>query len=210
MSQGPDRSLLQDEQGHPIGPDGRRLTPEQADIVLRRDGPLMVAANAGSGKTTVLVERFVRYVVDDGIDPRAILAITFTRRAAGQLRERIRARFLQIGCGAEARAMEAAWISTIDGFCLRVLSSHAVVAGLDPALSVLDPAELRPLRERAWEDALGRVLDRAAGPPAAGVLDVLDRFGYGPLRSLISDLYDELRSSGQTRPALPVPVAPTL
>ena len=99
----------------------------------------MVAANAGSGKTTVLVERFVRHVVDDEIDPRAILAITFTRRAAGQLRERIRARLLQLGCAAEAQAMEAAWISTIDGFCLRVLSSHAVVAGLDPALDGARP-----------------------------------------------------------------------
>mgnify|MGYP002075152566 CR=1 FL=1 len=209
MSGGPDRSLLEDAAGDPIGPDGRRLTPEQADVVLHRDGPLMVAANAGSGKTTVLVERFVRHVVDDGIDPRSILAITFTRRAAGQLRERIRARLLQIGCGAEAQAMEAAWISTIDGFCLRVLSSHAVVAGLDPTLTVLDPAELRPLREHAWEEALGALLGRSGTPPP-GVLDVVDRFGYDRLRGLVSGLYDELRSRGLTRPSLPVPVAPSL
>ena len=143
MSAGIDRALLEDASGRPIGPGGATLTREQARVVLERDGPLMVAANAGSGKTTVLVERFVRHVVDDGLDPRAILAITFTRRAAGQLRERIRTRFIQLGCIEHARAMEGAWISTIDGFCLRVLRSHAVVAGLDPQLTVLDPGELR-------------------------------------------------------------------
>ena len=210
MSSRPDRSLLEDPDGRPIGPDGHLLTDEQADVVLHRDGPLMVAANAGSGKTTVLVERFVRHVVDDDIDPRAILAITFTRRAAGQLRERIRARLLQIGCPAQAQAMEAAWISTIDGFCLRVLSSHAVVAGLDPALTVLDPAELRPLREQAWEEALAALLGTPGTPPSPGVVEIVDRFGYGTLRGLVCSLYDELRSRGMTHPELPIPVAPSL
>lgn len=210
MTDGPDRTLLEDADGTPIGPQGHALTPEQADVVLHRDGPLMVAANAGSGKTTVLVERFVRYVVDDGIDPRAILTITFTRRAAGQLRERIRARFLQLGCGAHAQAMEAAWISTIDGFCLRVLSSHAVAAGLDPTLTVLDPSELRPLREHAWEEALASVLGRPGSPPPPGAVEIVDRFGYDTLRGLVAGLYDELRSRGLTTPALPVPVAPSL
>ena len=210
MSGGPNRALLEDPGGHPIGAGGKRLTAEQARVVLERDGPLMVAANAGSGKTTVLVERFVRHVIDDDLDPRSILAITFTRRAAGQLRERIRARFMQLGCTEHARAMEGAWISTIDGFCLRVLRSHAVVAGLDPELAVLDPGELRPLRERAWEDTLAAILGRPGTPPPAAVLGVLDRFGYAPLRTLISDLYDELRSAGQTRPSLPVPDRPTL
>ncbi len=64
-----DRTLLEDAAGRPIGPGGAALTREQARVVLERDGPLMVAANAGSGKTTVLVERFVRHVVDDGLDP---------------------------------------------------------------------------------------------------------------------------------------------
>ncbi len=163
-----DRTLLEDAAGRPIGPGGTTLTREQARVVLEREGPLMVAANAGSGKTTVLVERFVRHVIDDDLDPRAILAITFTRRAAGQLRERIRARFMQLGCTEHARAMEGAWISTIDGFCLRVLRSHAVVAGLDPQLTVLDPGELRPLRERAWEDALAGILGRPGTPPPRG------------------------------------------
>lgn len=204
-----DRALLEDDRGRPLGADGRRLTPEQAGVVLDRDGPLMVAANAGSGKTSVLVERFVRHVVDDAIDPRAILAITFTRRAAGQLRERIRARLLQIGCASEAQAMEAAWISTIDGFCLRLLRSHALLAGLDPELGVLEPAELRPLREQAWEEALAGALGAAGSRPAAGALELLDRFRYDSLRDLVTELYDELRSAGRARPSLPVPEGAT-
>ena len=96
--------------------------------------------------------------------------------------------------------MEGAWISTIDGFCLRVLRSHAVVAGLDPQLTVLDPGELRPLRERAWEDALAGILGRPGTPPPAAILGVLDRFGYEPLRETVGDLYDELRSAGQVVP----------
>ena len=65
-------------------------------MVLDRDGPLMVAANAGSGKTTVLVERFARAVRDRKLDISSILVITYTDRAAGELRTRIRARLLEL------------------------------------------------------------------------------------------------------------------
>ena len=56
----------------------RSFTEEQAGAVARREGPLLLAAGAGSGKTSVLVERFVRSVLDDGLRPGQILAITFT------------------------------------------------------------------------------------------------------------------------------------
>ncbi|MSW96702.1 MAG: AAA family ATPase, partial [Actinobacteria bacterium] len=195
----PDRTLLEDSDGTLLGRRGTRLLPEQAAVVLDREGPLMVAANAGSGKTTVLVERFVRHVVEDGIDPRAILTITFTRRAAGELRGRIRERLLELGCAAEARRLEGAWISTIDGFCNRVLRSHAVLAGLDPRADILAPAELELLVQDAWEDAVGGLI---ADP---GVLDLLDRFGYEELLVLVRGLHDELRSAGTTVPRLPLP-----
>ena len=66
------------------------LTPEQEQAVARRGEALLVSAGAGSGKTSVLVERFVRAVCEDGVSPGRILAITFTDRAAGELRERVR------------------------------------------------------------------------------------------------------------------------
>src|SRR5947209_5387898 len=63
---------------------GPQLTDEQEQAVVRRAEPLLVSAAAGSGKTSVLVERFIRAVREDGIAPGRILAITFTDRAAGE------------------------------------------------------------------------------------------------------------------------------
>ena len=68
-----------------------RFTAEQQAAIERRRGSFALAANAGSGKTSVLVERYVRAVLRDGVAPARILAITFTDRAAGELRERVRA-----------------------------------------------------------------------------------------------------------------------
>ena len=68
------------------------FTPEQWEAIERRGGALFLDAGAGSGKTSVLVERFARGVLEDGLDPAAILTITFTDKAAAEMRERIRAR----------------------------------------------------------------------------------------------------------------------
>jgi ATP-dependent helicase/nuclease subunit A len=118
----------------------RAFTPEQAEAIRRRDGDLMLSANAGSGKTSVLVERFVASVVDDDLRPDQVLAITFTDKAAGELRARVRSRLLELGEREGAREAEGAWITTFHGFCQRILRAHAVAAGLDPAFTVLDPA----------------------------------------------------------------------
>ena len=67
-------------------------TDEQAVAIERRAGNLLLDAGAGSGKTSVLVERFVRAVLEDGVDVGAILTITFTEKAAAELRDRIRRR----------------------------------------------------------------------------------------------------------------------
>ena len=142
---------------------GRIFTDEQTAAIDRRSGALLVSAAAGSGKTTVLVERFVRSVLDDGIAPASMLAITFTDKAAGELRARVRARFLELGERRSAQGTEAAWISTIHGFCARVLRRHAVRAGLAPGFVVLDEATARELRSDAFDEALAGFLDGAAG-----------------------------------------------
>ena len=119
------------------GPD---FTAEQEQAAARRRGPLLLAAGAGSGKTSVLVERFVRAVREDGIAPGRILAITFTERAAAELRERVRARLLELGEREAARDTEGAPIGTFHGFCARLLRVHALTAGLDPEFAILDEA----------------------------------------------------------------------
>ena len=105
---------------------GRQWTAEQWRAIERRQGDLLLDAGAGSGKTSVLVERFVRAVLVDGVDVSAILTITFTEKAAAELRDRIRARLRELGAGEAARQTEGAFISTIHGFCARVLRAHAL------------------------------------------------------------------------------------
>ncbi len=179
---------------------GPRLTEEQAQAVRRRDEPILLSAAAGSGKTTVLVERFVQAVCEDGVAPGAVLAITFTDRAAGELRERVRRRLLELGEREAARDTEAAFIGTFHGFCARLLRTHPLPAGLDPDFRILDAGQSARLRTRAYEDALTDFL--AGGEPAA--VDLLAAYGVDVVRKTIEQLYAELRSRGSRRPRLPV------
>src|SRR4051794_725795 len=181
------------------GPGGRELTPAQMAAVEQRSRSLLVSANAGSGKTSVLVERFARAVREDGVDAARILAITFTDKAAGELRERLRARFLELGDREAARATESAFVATIHGFCARLLRAHAVAAGLDPSFAVLDEPRAARLRERAFAEALRGFL-AGGGQPG---LDLVAAYGPDRLRNAIVAVYDALRSQGEQPPRLP-------
>jgi ATP-dependent exoDNAse (exonuclease V) beta subunit len=175
------------------------LTQEQRVAVTRRSGPLALSANAGSGKTSVLVERYVLAVIEDGVAPSRILAITFTDRAAGELRERVRARLVAAGEREAARESAGAFVSTFHGFCARLLRSHAVLAGRTPDFAVLGESSALSLRDSAFDAALPRWLD----DPAA--LEMAAAFGVGELRDAVGSAYDELRSRGERFPALAVP-----
>ena len=176
----------------------RSWTAEQRYAIERREGDLLLDAAAGSGKTSVLVERFVRAVLDDDLPVTSILAITFTDKAAAELRDRIRSRLRELGCTAAARATEGAFISTIHGFCSRLLRAQALAAGLDPAFGVLDQAQAWQLADQAFDDALEDLTRNASG----GV-ELLASYGPGPLRGAILGTYSELRSRGQSEPMLP-------
>src|ERR671930_995206 len=112
-------------------PDRARMNPEQLAAV-EAEGEVFVSAGAGTGKTTVLVERFVKAVCERGIDIDSVLVITYTERAAGELRSRIRGRLAELGRDDLARELDGAWIATIHGFCLRLLKAHPFAAGIDP------------------------------------------------------------------------------
>ena len=179
------------------------LTPEQRAAVEQREGPMLLSANAGSGKTSVLVERFVAAVLEDEIAPAQLLAITFTDKAAGELRSRVRARLGELGERSAARDVERAQISTIHGFCSGVLRAHAVAAGLDPGFTVLPTSTTRALRERAFDAALAELLADAGGAPRTDALDLAAAWGPDRLRSAVVEVHDALRSQGQTVPRLP-------
>src|SRR5437764_4558075 len=117
-------------------------------------GLVFVSAGAGTGKTTVLVERFVRAVCDRGLPIDSVLAITYTERAAGELRGRIRRRLAELGRHDLARELDGAWISTLHGFCHRLLRTHPFEAGIDPHFRVLDANQARVLAGEAFEHAL--------------------------------------------------------
>ena len=115
-----------------------------------------------------MVERFAEAVLRRRRAPSAsILTLTFTEKAAAELRERIRRRFAELGEAEHARAVDAAWIGTIHGFCARVLRTQPLAAGLDPRFTVLDEAAARRLAADGLRGARSRTgRPRTAPPPS--------------------------------------------
>jgi ATP-dependent helicase/nuclease subunit A len=170
----------------------RSANPQQQAAIDAR-GSVFVAAGAGTGKTSVLVERFARSVVDDGLDVDSLLVITYTDRAAGELRGRIRERLLELGHPQLARELDGAWISTIHGFCRRLLTAYPLAAGIDPRFRVLDEAQSRVLQGEAFTAALTAFC--AADEPERWQL--LATYRAHGLRSMLVSVYDTLRSAGR-------------
>ncbi|HXF32366.1 MAG TPA: UvrD-helicase domain-containing protein [Solirubrobacterales bacterium] len=188
----------------------RTPTPEQCAAIEARGRDVLLEAGAGSGKTGVMVERYVRLVVDEGISPDAVLAFTFTDKAAAELRARVRAELSRRAAGTGARAVRAAallttiggaWITTIHGFCNRVLAAHPVAAGVDPGFRVLDQPEAERAAREAFDTALAEFL--AAGEPAGE--ETVAAYDLEGLRAVIVAGHDELRSRGAASPSLPDP-----
>lgn len=116
-----------------------------------------MVAGPGSGKTRVLVERFAWLIEHQGVNPEAILAITFTEKAATEIKQRLVDRFA--GNSAVRENIERAWVSTIDGFCARLLQGHAIAAGLAPDFRVLDQPSAERIARDAAEEALQRLYE---------------------------------------------------
>ena len=173
--------------------------------MARRGEPLLLAAGAGSGKTSVLVERFVRAVCEDGVSPGRILAITFTERAASELRERVRERLKELGervamFASSAQDTEAAFVGTFHAFCARLLRTHPLMAGLDPEFEILDEGLAGRMREKAFKVAL---VDLLEGERSEAV-DLLAAYRADRVQAMVAGVYAELRSRGQSLPSLPV------
>jgi DNA helicase-2/ATP-dependent DNA helicase PcrA len=123
------------------------LTPAQCEAVTHVEGPLLVLAGAGSGKTRVITRR-VAHLLQVGIAPEHVLAITFTNKAADEMRERIEALVLS----------SRVWVGTFHGFCARLLRIYAKLVGIDPGFTIYDQSD----RLRAVRD----VMDQLAGDEA--------------------------------------------
>jgi ATP-dependent helicase/nuclease subunit A len=188
----------------------REPTPEQVAAIAARGRDVLLEAGAGTGKTGVMVDRYCRLVCDSGLSPDSILAFTFTDKAAAELRQRIRtelARRAERGSERAATALAGiggAWVTTIHGFCNRVLAAHPVAAGVDPGFRVLDAPETARAAREAFDDALVEFL--AAGDPARE--ETVAAYELEGLRAMIVAVHDELRSRGSTDPRLPEPPRP--
>lgn len=151
-------------------------TPGQREIITTLDKPLMVSAGAGSGKTFTLTQR-IAYALEsessgiDGID--SIMAITFTRKAAGELKARVKRRLLDLGREEDALKVDDAWISTIHGACSRILREHALELGIDPGFEVLSETDVSRLRG----DAMDRVLDEVRESDEHSLLRFVNSIG---------------------------------
>jgi ATP-dependent helicase/nuclease subunit A len=165
----------------------------QQRAAVEATGEVFVSAGAGTGKTAVLVERFVRAVCERGLDVDSILVITYTRRAAGELRARIRGALATRGRPDLARELDGAWISTIHGFCLRLLKAYPFAAGLDPRFRELDDAQAAVLRGESFRRALAVF----CGERDPDRLRLLATYGADGLRRMLTGVYETLRSAGR-------------
>src|SRR5688572_16583460 len=149
----------------------RTLQPAQAIAAYTLDRHVAVTAGPGAGKTTVLVERYLHILREKkppSIDQ--IVAITFTNRAANEMRERLRKELdglLRNAGGPERarwmrykRTLDGAVITTIHGFCMRLLREFPVEAGLDPQFMLLDEHRAATLLAAAVEESLSEAIGR--------------------------------------------------
>ncbi|MDX6411738.1 MAG: ATP-dependent helicase/nuclease subunit, partial [Gaiellaceae bacterium] len=173
--------------------EARLMLNSQQQAAVDAKGLVFVSAGAGTGKTSVLVERFVRAVCDEGLDVGSVLVITYTNRAAGELRTRIRAGLLERGRADLARELDGAWISTIHGFCNRWRKTYPLAAGLDPRFRELDDAQGAVLRGEAFQAALTQFC--AGNEPERLRLLAIHR--AAGLRRMLIGVYETLRSAGR-------------
>jgi len=171
------------------------LSAEQQQAVRRNGQDVCCVAGPGSGKTAVLVERFA-WLVEQGLDPASILAITFTEKAATQIKARLVRRFSN--SPEKRRAVEHAPVSTIHSFCLGLLREHAVEAMLDPGFTVMDEREAEALQSAAME----AVLDRLAAERHDEFVALAEAWPAQDMARELRSVYESLRMGGGAKAAL--------
>lgn len=118
----------------------RGMNDKQKEAVTHTDGPLLIMAGAGSGKTRVLTHRISYLIEEKGVNPWNILAITFTNKAAHEMKQRV-VNLVKDGG-------ENVWVSTFHSMCVRILRREAGYIGYDPSFTIADPSEQKTLMKR--------------------------------------------------------------
>lgn len=145
-----------------------QLTQKQKEAALTRDCDIVVTAGAGSGKTSTLVARYVSLLAD-GYPLRSIIAITFTDKAAREMRSRVRLTLMKLASqantieerrfwGAINAEMDSARISTIHSLCAEIIRAHPVEAAIDPKFDLLDESATTALRNQVVKDTVDEMV----------------------------------------------------
>ncbi len=180
----------------------RQLRPEQAAAAYEISKHVSVTAGPGSGKTTVLVERYLHILRTHKPNIDQIVAITFTNRAANEMRERLRSDLSEILRTANAkdrprwldykRTLDGAVITTIHGFCARMLREFPVEAGVDPQFVLLDEHRAAMLLESVVEEVLSKFISDGHDEVSRLTLGV----GRAKLADALGQVYREVRGQG--------------
>ncbi|MQX35838.1 ATP-dependent helicase [Roseospira navarrensis] len=165
------------------------LNPEQRRAVETLDGPVLVLSGAGTGKTRVLTTRIAHILHQRRAQPWRVLAVTFTNRAAREMRERL--------AGMIGPVAESVWLGTFHALSLRILRRHAALAGLRDGFSILDADDQLRLLKQLMADA---GLDAKKDPPKA----IMGRIQRWKDRGLTPDRVPEedRRGTGAQRAAM--------
>src|SRR6266403_2006737 len=183
----------------------RELKPEQAVAARMLECHLSVTAGPGSGKTFVLVERYLEILRTKKVSVDNIVAITFTNRAANEMRQRVRRKIdalLSTTSGNERqtwlrhkRALEGAVITTIHGFCSRLLHEFPVEANIDPQFMLLDEHQAAMLLESVVEEALTDAIHHDEK-----IVQLAQGAGRAALANALVELHRKYRGEGLSLP----------
>src|SRR5258706_2982298 len=192
----------------PSSPIPRQLKPEQAAAAHTLDCHLSVTAGPVSGKTFVLVERYLEILRTKKVSVDNIVAITFTNRAANEMRQRVRQKIdalLQATSGNERqtwlrhkRALEGAVITTIHGFCSRLLHEFPVEADIDPQFMLLDEHQAAMLLEAVVEEALADAIHHGNEK----IIQLAQGTGRASLAAALVELHRKYRGEGLSLEAI--------
>ena len=183
------------------------LTEEQASPVDHRDTSVVLSSGAGCGKTKVLTERFVSHLERNEASVGQIVAITFTDKAAREMRDRIRRQIEDLAKNGELadakkhlRDLERAQITTIHSFCGNILRQFAIPAGLDPGFEVLEDVLSANLRADALTAGLhGLLEDRGDKKAADSLRELVIWFGYPAVVEAVDSLLLQVDRPGGKR-----------
>jgi len=173
------------------------FTPEQECAIETIESNISVSAGAGSGKTRVLVERFVNIIAKEKAAADGILAITFTRKAAKEMRERVRAKLNvlikdtmsdRLFWQKQLILLERAQISTIDSFCSRLLRDNPVEAQIDPAFVTTEEFDLNDFY---YEESLA-YMKKLLQNKDSDLQKLLNEYGRSKLQEMVNSLIENL------------------